>query len=124
LPASPQPRNFFEQYVIQGLVNIDDTQTESELEDESEEEIEIKTDKTPFIGVASQSRSRSIITYYGIENHSKWIFTPLFRGVGVSSINTGGVSPFNTNSSNTNSSGTGLNTNQRRATNSNNIILQ
>ncbi len=92
LPASPQPRQFFEQYVIQGLVNVDDTQTESESADESEEEIEIKTDKTPFIGVASQSRSRAVIAYYGIENHSKWIFTPLFRGVGVSSaIPRGGI---------------------------------
>ncbi|MDT4968269.1 MAG: hypothetical protein QOJ64_3006 [Acidobacteriota bacterium] len=33
----------------------------------------------PFIGVASRSRRASIITYYGIERHDKWIFTPLFR---------------------------------------------
>jgi type II secretory pathway pseudopilin PulG len=32
-----------------------------------------------FIGVASRSRRRSIITYYGIEQHDKWIFTPYFR---------------------------------------------
>src|SRR5947209_12382599 len=32
-----------------------------------------------FIGVASRSRRNSIITYYGIERHDKWIFTPYFR---------------------------------------------
>jgi len=33
----------------------------------------------PFVGVASQSQSTSIINYYGIDKHSRWIFTPLFR---------------------------------------------
>ena len=33
----------------------------------------------PFIGVASRSRRASILTYYDIERHDKWIFTPLFR---------------------------------------------
>jgi type II secretory pathway pseudopilin PulG len=33
----------------------------------------------PFIGVASRSRRNSIITYYGIERHDAWVFTPLFR---------------------------------------------
>lgn len=33
----------------------------------------------PFIGVSSRSRRPSIITYYGIERHDQWIFTPLFR---------------------------------------------
>lgn len=96
LPNSPEPRALFDRYIIGGLVNIVDSQSESDLQDESEEEVEIKTDKAPFIGVASQSSSRSIIAYYGIENHSKWIFTPLFRGTGVSSINrppTGGGKP-------------------------------
>jgi len=32
-----------------------------------------------FVGVASRSRRDSIITYYGIERHDKWIFTPYFR---------------------------------------------
>ncbi|HEX8190199.1 MAG TPA: hypothetical protein VF586_17715, partial [Pyrinomonadaceae bacterium] len=30
----------------------------------------------PFIGVASRSRRESIITYYGIERHDRWVFTP------------------------------------------------
>jgi type II secretory pathway pseudopilin PulG len=33
----------------------------------------------PFIGVATSSKSKSIINYYGIERHDGWIFTPLFR---------------------------------------------
>lgn len=33
----------------------------------------------PFIGVTSRSRRGSIITYYGIERHDRWVFTPYFR---------------------------------------------
>jgi len=33
----------------------------------------------PFVGVASKSQSPSIINYYGIDKHRRWIFTPLFR---------------------------------------------
>jgi len=33
----------------------------------------------PFIGVTSRSRRDSIITYYGIERHDRWVFTPFFR---------------------------------------------
>lgn len=33
----------------------------------------------PFVGVASRSRRESVLTYYGIERHDQWIFTPLFR---------------------------------------------
>jgi type II secretory pathway pseudopilin PulG len=33
----------------------------------------------PFIGVASRSQRESIITYYGIDRHDRWVFTPFFR---------------------------------------------
>jgi type II secretory pathway pseudopilin PulG len=33
----------------------------------------------PFIGVAPDSKNKSIINYYGIDRHDGWIFTPLFR---------------------------------------------
>jgi type II secretory pathway pseudopilin PulG len=33
----------------------------------------------PFIGVSSRSKRNSVITYYGIERHDQWVFTPLFR---------------------------------------------
>ncbi|HYR77355.1 MAG TPA: hypothetical protein VEM96_16090 [Pyrinomonadaceae bacterium] len=33
----------------------------------------------PFLGVTSRSQRNSVMTYYGIERHDEWIFTPLFR---------------------------------------------
>ena len=33
----------------------------------------------PFIGVASRSRRQSVLTYYDIERHDKWVFTPFFK---------------------------------------------
>jgi len=33
----------------------------------------------PFIGVVSESKSKSVINYYGIDQHNGWVFTPLFR---------------------------------------------
>jgi type II secretory pathway pseudopilin PulG len=33
----------------------------------------------PFVGVAIRSKRDSVLTYYGIERHDQWIFTPLFR---------------------------------------------
>jgi type II secretory pathway pseudopilin PulG len=80
LPGSPEPRQYFDRYVIV-LVNSLNTGTDSEIEG-VDEDYEVVTDNTPFIGVASQSKNQSVVTYYGLENHSKWIFTPLFRGVG------------------------------------------
>ena len=32
-----------------------------------------------FLGVASRSRRNSVITYYGIDRHDYWIFTPIFK---------------------------------------------
>ncbi len=72
----------FDRYKIV-LVNTIASSLDSD--DESDEELDdfdIMTENTPFIGVASQSRERSFITYYGIGNHSRWIFTPMFRGIG------------------------------------------
>lgn len=77
----PSSSRFLDQFALQ-LVNVLNTKNEEELDEAAEEEIEdfeITTENTPFIGVASQSRSKSVIAYYGIENHSKWVFTPLFR---------------------------------------------
>ena len=33
----------------------------------------------PFIGVASSSQRDSVISFFGIERHDEWIFTPMFR---------------------------------------------
>ena len=33
----------------------------------------------PFLGVVSRSQRNSVISYYGINRHDEWIFTPIFR---------------------------------------------
>lgn len=81
LPSSPS--QIFDRYALP-LVNIINTKSETDSQEADETEIEDVTEGVPFIGVASQSRGKSIIAYYGIENHSKWIYTPLFRGQGFS----------------------------------------
>lgn len=87
LPNNPQPMNLLDRYSIAFLVNLN-TGTEDDLDDADGEDIDITTDNQPFIGVGSQSRARSVLAYYGIERHSNWIFTPLFRGYGVSTVGT------------------------------------
>ena len=80
LPANPRP-DIFDRYGVV-VVNAINTDT-NDLDSEDETDFEVDTDNTPFIGVASQSKSRSVISYYGIDRESSWIFTPLFRGNGV-----------------------------------------
>jgi len=80
LPSNPQPTRIFDQYAVV-IVNAIDTGSEDDS-DEDDDDFEVVTDNTPFIGVASQDKGKSIIAYYGIEKHSSWIFTPLFRGSG------------------------------------------
>jgi type II secretory pathway pseudopilin PulG len=63
--------------------NPDDNTESADVTDDGDE---ITTGNTPFIGVVSQSKNKSFIAYYGIENHSKWIFTPLFRGGGSTPV--------------------------------------
>jgi type II secretory pathway pseudopilin PulG len=98
LPSNPNP-GIFDRYTAMALVNVRNTETDGQIE-EPEEDFEVLTDNTPFIGVASQSRATSVVSYYGIENHSKWIFTPLFRGAGTSPIGQNGARPPRGRSSN------------------------
>ena len=79
LPSNPSQT--FDRYSLV-IVNSVNTDSESDPHDADDDSVEILTENTPFIGVASQNRGKSLIAYYGIENHSKWIFTPLFRGTG------------------------------------------
>lgn len=83
LPDTPDQK-CFNQYAGQ-VVNVVNTGDEEDLTAPADETdtTDFSTDNTPFIGVTSQSRSRSVLTYYGIENHSKWLFTPLFSGAGT-----------------------------------------
>lgn len=78
LPNSPS--NYLQKYAVV-VVNVVNTGTDDD-NSEADEDFEVVTENQPFIGVASQDRGPSVIAYYGIENHSKWIFTPLFRGSG------------------------------------------
>jgi type II secretory pathway pseudopilin PulG len=77
LPANPNP--IFDRWsgMLSNSLNVD-----LGSDDEADDGFEVVTENQPFIGVASQDRGQSVIAYYGIENHSKWVFTPLFRGVG------------------------------------------
>ena len=79
LPDSP-PIEFFNKYAMMAA-NVRDTGTDDDTEI-VDADFDVVTDNQPFIGVSSQSRSKSIVSYYGIERHSNWIFTPLFRGSG------------------------------------------
>jgi len=87
----PSSENVNQNIVNQVGMFIISTETEDEGAEESEETdpgySELRTDSSPFVGVVSQSQSKSVIAYYGIENHSKWVFTPLFRGSGTIVIN-------------------------------------
>lgn len=81
----PNPSNTFNRFAaaIVSAINSDPTGV-TDASNLSGDNFDASTSNTPFIGVASQSRSNSVIAYYGIEKHSAWIFTPLFRGSGAS----------------------------------------
>jgi type II secretory pathway pseudopilin PulG len=55
---------------ITNLGSVTETRSSSSVDDDA---------SGPFVGVASRSRRDSVLTYYGIERHEQWIFTPLFR---------------------------------------------
>ena len=62
--------------LIPQMTNILDTQSTNTApggEDDS------ANSSGPFLGVASRSQRNSVMTYYGIDRHDGWLFTPLFR---------------------------------------------
>ena len=76
--APPTPRGEFRQLatLIPQMTNVLDTESTNTApggEDNS------ASSSGPFLGVSSRSRRNSVITYYGIDRHDEWIFTPLFR---------------------------------------------
>jgi type II secretory pathway pseudopilin PulG len=89
LPSNPS--QIFDRYALVIVNSLGSHSEEDKTEADDDLSFDILTDDTPFIGVASQSRGKSYIAYYGIENHSKWVFTPLFRGAGKNVV--GGVQP-------------------------------
>ena len=58
---------------IANVLNTESTGTAPGGEDDS------ANGSGPFLGVASRSQRNSVITYYGIDRHDQWIFTPLFK---------------------------------------------
>jgi len=78
LPSNPAPNQLFDRYGVV-IVNAIDTGSDDEDDDEADLDFDVDTDNTPFIGVASRSRRDSIVTYYGIERHDRWVFTPFYR---------------------------------------------
>lgn len=66
---------------IKSIVNIEsqDEATPGESDESASNEDASLNSTGPFIGVTSRNRSKSIITYYGIDRYDRWVFTPLFR---------------------------------------------
>lgn len=74
-PSGSAALNRFSLPVANSVTAVRGLETEN-----SESTFDNQFEGTPFIGVVSQSKAESIITFYGIEKHSDWVFTPLFRG--------------------------------------------
>jgi len=74
----PTPRNDFRQLatLIPQMTNVLDTGSTNTAPGGDDNSA---SSSGPFLGVASRSQRNSVITYYGIERHDEWIFTPLFR---------------------------------------------
>lgn len=87
LPSSPQPIQFWDRCCAIRFANILNTGSEDEIEGADDSEFDTVTTNSPFVGVASQNRGKAVLSYYGIENHSKWVFTPMFRGTGAFNAN-------------------------------------
>ena len=87
LPSSENiPRNVLNQLGV-AVTSIDtDSKDDVSAPASETDQDTFSTENTPFVGVVSQSQSRSVIAYYGIENHSKWVFTPFFRGSGTNAV--------------------------------------
>lgn len=74
--APPQTTSTALRQFVPQLVNVLNTGSKSTAPGDEESSDNVSG---PFIGVASRSRRNSVITYYGIDRHDQWIFTPLFR---------------------------------------------
>jgi len=75
----PPPRGQMvqlQQFAVPVLVNVTNLGALSTARDSSSADDDASG---PFVGVASRSKRDSVLTYYGIERHDQWIFTPLFR---------------------------------------------
>ena len=82
-PATSARYKFFEPAgLIQGgaILGLENDKDDRKTDDAScDLDTSPNETATPFIGVASRSRCPSVITYYGIERHDLWVFTPVYR---------------------------------------------
>lgn len=76
----PQPRDpqmvQLQQFAVPPITNVVNLGTRPTEDNPSAAD---DVSSGPFIGVASRSKNDSVLSYYGIERHDQWIFTPLFR---------------------------------------------
>jgi len=80
--TSPRYQAFARYGLAQGgaILGLDNDDNKKK-EDDAPCELDTSPNETAteFIGVASRSRCRSVLTYYGIERHDQWVFTPVYR---------------------------------------------
>jgi type II secretory pathway pseudopilin PulG len=78
--VAPQPRDpqmiQLQQFAVPQIVSLLNTGTTSRPSGTTSASDD---SSGPFVGVASRSKQASVLTFYGIDNHQQWIFTPLFR---------------------------------------------
>ena len=74
--ASDQQMVQLQQFAVPQLVSVTNLGAASATRSTSSADVDASG---PFVGVASRSKRESVLTYYGIERHDQWIFTPLFR---------------------------------------------
>jgi type II secretory pathway pseudopilin PulG len=73
LVKDPRLKQFVPNTQVTTILNTDAKEEAPGGEDDS------LSSSGPFVGVASRSRRASVLAYYGVERHDKWVFTPLFR---------------------------------------------
>ena len=78
-PLTTLTRDTILQPYVARIINLGSAGGSSDSEPPSGGEDSSTNTGGPFIGVASRSRRASVLTYYGIERHDQWVFTPLFR---------------------------------------------
>jgi type II secretory pathway pseudopilin PulG len=74
-PGNPQLAAL-QQFAAPQLVGVLDNQSEQPASSETDSAAD---SSGPFVGVSSRSNSNSVLHYYGIDRHDRWVFTPLFR---------------------------------------------
>ena len=79
--GTPPPQRVYARFPVQQLAvgGIVDLKNVDDDDDAPGGEDNEPNASGPFIGVASRSRRKSVLHYYGIERHDHWVFTPAYR---------------------------------------------